>query len=190
MADGTTNGANGASDAHQYDLLPKMIPYFDRHLLYPLLNDLEDSPEVTRMKFELLKPTNMTDFVGDLDAELNGLPERPQEYVRKREEILKRREQFEEETSKIRGLLEDADVVSNLRSDKVANLNYLKEQHGVTIEMVNALYDFGQFQYNCGDYASAAELLYQFRVLVSLPNTDYFHLRHLMLLHRHNRPPN
>ena len=31
--------------------------------------------------------------------------------------------------------------------------------------MVNALYDFGNFKYSCGDYAGAADLLYQFRVL-------------------------
>lgn len=31
--------------------------------------------------------------------------------------------------------------------------------------MVDALYDFGNFQYSCGNYAAAAELLYQFRVL-------------------------
>ena len=37
--------------------------------------------------------------------------------------------------------------------------------HQVTIEMVNALYDFGNFQYSCGNYAAAADLLYQFRVL-------------------------
>ena len=35
----------------------------------------------------------------------------------------------------------------------------------VTIEMVNVLYDFGNFQYSCGNYQAAAELLYQFRVL-------------------------
>jgi translation initiation factor 3 subunit E len=31
--------------------------------------------------------------------------------------------------------------------------------------MVNVLYDFGNFQYSCGNYQAAAELLYQFRVL-------------------------
>ena len=31
--------------------------------------------------------------------------------------------------------------------------------------MVDALYDFGNFKYSCGDYAGAADLLYQFRVL-------------------------
>ncbi|KAL1839427.1 hypothetical protein VTK73DRAFT_4038 [Phialemonium thermophilum] len=31
--------------------------------------------------------------------------------------------------------------------------------------MVDALFDFGNFQYSCGNYAAAADLLYQFRVL-------------------------
>lgn len=31
--------------------------------------------------------------------------------------------------------------------------------------MVDSLYDFGQFQFRCGNYGAAADLLYQFRVL-------------------------
>ena len=31
--------------------------------------------------------------------------------------------------------------------------------------MVDVLYDFGNFQYSCGNYQAAADLLYQFRVL-------------------------
>lgn len=31
--------------------------------------------------------------------------------------------------------------------------------------MVNALYDFGQLQYSCGNYNDASDLLYRFRVL-------------------------
>jgi hypothetical protein len=178
---------NGASDAvdivEQYDLLPKMIPYLDKHLLYPLVADRsqgDDDKDNMKLRFVLLKDTNMTDYVADLDAQIKGLSEKPAEYTKKREEVLKKRDVFEEETATIRGLLEDADVVGNLRSDKVANLAYLKEQHNVTPEMVNQLYEYGQFEYSCGSYQSAGELLYQFRVLVSLPpflcqgqHTDY-----------------
>lgn len=32
--------------------------------------------------------------------------------------------------------------------------------------MVNVLYDFGQQQFSCGNYGAAADLLYQFRILV------------------------
>lgn len=35
----------------------------------------------------------------------------------------------------------------------------------VTAEMVNTLYEFGQCQYSCGSYATASDLLYQFRIL-------------------------
>lgn len=159
------DGVNGTPDAEQYDYLPKMLPYLDRHLIFPLLNDMDESSEVTKMKFELLKETNMTDYVADLDAQIRGVSDRSREYETKRERVLLKRARLEEETEKLRSLLEDQDVVNNLRSDKVANLNYLKESHGVTMEMVNALYDYGQFQYSCGVYQDAALLLYQFRVL-------------------------
>lgn len=36
----------------------------------------------------------------------------------------------------------------------------------VTVEMVNVLYEFGQQQFSCGNYNAAADLLYQFRILV------------------------
>jgi translation initiation factor 3 subunit E len=149
-----------------------LIPHLDRHLVFPLLNfeeeqfhEDEDASDILKLKYALLKETNMSDFIGDLYAQLNNLPEAPQEYSKKREEVLERRRIFEEETEKIQGLLADADVINNLRSDKNSNMNYLKENHGVTPEMVDQLYDFGQFQYACGDYGAASELLYQFRIL-------------------------
>jgi translation initiation factor 3 subunit E len=169
MADAATNGGNVAE---QYSLLPKLMPNLDRHLIYPLLNfsadeDAEQPLEQKKMLLELLKPTNMTDFVGQLYQDVHNLDDMPAEYTKKREEVIKRRDQLEEETSKISGLLDDENVVTNLRSDKVQNLQYLKDSHGVTVEMVNQLYEFGSFQYSCGVYPHAAELLYRFRVLVS-----------------------
>lgn len=32
--------------------------------------------------------------------------------------------------------------------------------------MVNVLFEFGQQQFSCGNYAAASDLLYQFRILV------------------------
>ncbi|KAK3718707.1 eukaryotic translation initiation factor 3 subunit E [Vermiconidia calcicola] len=173
MLDGAEAAAQTPQEiAKQHSILPKLIPHLDRHLVFPLLNFQEDqTPEdqdisdITQLKYALLKETNMSDFVGDLYAQLNNLPERPQEYTSKREEVLNKRQQFEDETQKIQGLLGDADVVSNLRADKVSNMAYLKETHGVTPAMVEELYTFGSFQYSCGDYTSASELLYQFRIL-------------------------
>jgi translation initiation factor 3 subunit E len=168
MATASTEGGNIAD---QYNLLPKLMPNLDRHLLYPLLNfsndeDSEQPIEQQQVLLELLKPTNMIDFVGELYKSTHGLNDVPDEYRKKREEVIAKRDQLEEATSKISDLLDDETVVSNLRSDKVQNLQYLKDNHGVTVEMVNQLYEFGQFQYSCGVYQHAAELLYRFRVLV------------------------
>ena len=179
----------------EHDLLPQLIPHLDRHLVFLLLQFLDDeeeeddegsssdaNSELIRAKFELFRHTNMTDFIGVLHSKLDKLSssdnqdkdvDRSAEYKKRREEVLKRLDQFRQDTSVITGLLQDADVVANLRSDKVANLNYLRDQHGVTVEMVDKLNEFGQFQYSCGDYGSAAELLYQFRILVCTGLVNY-----------------
>ena len=164
-----TNGGQHAADEH--NLLTKIIPHLDRHLVFPLLNDMDPSRDIDKLKFELLKHTNMTDFVGDLEMELKGLSERPAEYDKRREEVLKTRQKYTEDTEKLTTLLESEEVVNNLRSDKVANLAYLKDNHGVTPEMVTALYDYGGFLYSCGAYGESAELLYKYRVLVRSPSS-------------------
>ncbi|WEW55163.1 eukaryotic translation initiation factor 3 subunit E [Emydomyces testavorans] len=156
----------------EYDLLPKLIPYLDRHLVFPLLEfassqeeNQEAIDEITKSKYELLKQTNMTDYVANLWQEINDSETIPEEFLRKREEVVQKLQHNVEESSKITELLQDDNVVGNLRSDKVANLKFLEEQHGVTVDMVNILYEYGRFQYSCGSYGNAAELLYQFRVL-------------------------
>lgn len=168
----STNGSSSQAHGKESSLLPKLIPNLDRHLVFPLLNFLEqETPEdedishITRLKYALLKDTNMVDFVADLDVELNNLSERPKEFNKKREDVMSQKQKYEEDTEKIQGLLADSEVVNNLRSDKTANLNYLKENHEVTQEMVDELYEYGQFAYAMGDYGLAAELLYQYRIL-------------------------
>ena len=34
------------------------------------------------------------------------------------------------------------------------------------MEMVNAIYDYGKCQYQCGNYSGASDLLYHYRILV------------------------
>lgn len=161
---------NTGKELQQNSLLPQLIPHLDRHLIFPLLEflsgqDGDDTVTVTRTKYELLRTTNMTDYVASLWQEINDSDEMPTEFINKREEVLQRLSIYTDETSQIDELLSDDSVVSNLRSDKVANLKFLESNHGVTVEMVNMLYDYGRFQYNCGSYANAAHLLDQFRIL-------------------------
>ncbi|KAI9731974.1 MAG: eukaryotic translation initiation factor 3 subunit E [Cirrosporium novae-zelandiae] len=156
--------------AKEYDLLPQLIPYLDRHLVFPLLEfasqqESEDADVILKAKYELLKQTNMTDYVANLWKDIHDTDETPEEFTNKREEVLHKLQVYMEESSKITELLQDDNVVGSLRSDKLANLKFLEEQHGITIDMVNVLYDYGRFQYDCGSYGDASDLLYQFRVL-------------------------
>lgn len=127
--------------AQENDLLPKLITYLDRHLIYPLLNfrsgeneeqEVEDDADLKKAKYELLKPTNMTDFVAVLYTELNGLQEPPAEFTAKKKEVLAKLEEHEAKNELIQDLLSRDDVVTSLRSDKVANFEYLKKEHNVS----------------------------------------------------------
>ncbi|OAA73561.1 eukaryotic translation initiation factor 3 subunit 6 [Cordyceps fumosorosea ARSEF 2679] len=156
-------------------IMPKLAPHLSRHLLFPLIQfegdkadekgDTEAFNRILAGKIALLEDTNMTDYVANMYCELHGVEEPPAEYVRKREAVVAQLQKYEQATATIADLLTQDDVVNGLRSDKVANLEFLKNQHGVTLEMVDALYDFGQFQFRCGQYGPAADMLYQFRVL-------------------------
>lgn len=49
--------------------------------------------------------------------------------------------------------------------DKERNLEWLKADHGLTLDQVNALYHYGQYQYTYGDYSGASSYLYHFLIL-------------------------
>src|ERR1700734_3093587 len=101
-----TNGGSAPDIVEQYDLLPKMIPYLDRHLVYPLVADRADTLENKKLRFELLKTTNMVDYIAELDKEIRNLKEKPSEYEPKRKEVFAKIETYEEETETLRSLLE------------------------------------------------------------------------------------
>lgn len=129
----------------EYDLLPTLVTKLDRHLIFPLLEfrrgqlenedgvskDEAKSRELLKATYELLNKTNMTDYVANLYCDLEGLQDPPKEFADKRQKVIDTLENYEETTGKIQELLGREDVVTNLRSDKVANLEFLKKDHDV-----------------------------------------------------------
>lgn len=137
---------NGGSNVAEYDLMLKLVQHLDRHMIFPLLEfnagqlvdeetgDVKDEAkarEITQAKYALLKKTNMTDYVANLYCELEGLKEPPAEFADSKQKVFAQLQKLEQETSPLIELLERDDVVNNLRSDKVANLEYLKKEHEV-----------------------------------------------------------
>jgi len=87
--------------------------------------------DLIQAKYDLLKPTNMTDYIAALWKEIHDSDEVPEEFLQKREQVLSTLQSLEEESQKVLSVLEDPEVLSALRQDKAQNLQYLKENHGV-----------------------------------------------------------
>ncbi|KAG2227667.1 hypothetical protein INT45_004709 [Circinella minor] len=156
--------------AAEYDLTKDMIPFLDRHLVFPLLEFLEVKElyavdDLLQAKYALFRNSNMADFILDLHKKINNTDETPKEIADKRQQVLAKMEQLQAQVQKVMEVLEKPEVISVLRQDKVQNLQTLKENYNFTEETIDILYEFGQFEFDCGSYGGAADMLYHFRVL-------------------------
>lgn len=66
----------------EYDLTKTIIPYLDRHLVFPLLTHLRESgffpkEDVCKAQYELARGTNMVDFAVGLFEDLHPGKEPP-----------------------------------------------------------------------------------------------------------------
>ena len=124
----------------KYDLTQKLVPFLDRHLIFPLLEflsqeDMYPTKDLTQAKYDLMKPTNMMDYTAGLWKEIHDTDDVLQEFVDKREQVLAALHKLEGESQKVLSLLEDQEVIASLRQDKTQNLQYLKEHHGVSLPL-------------------------------------------------------
>ncbi|KAK4700623.1 translation initiation factor 3 subunit E, partial [Phenoliferia sp. Uapishka_3] len=155
------------------DTLANVLPNLDRHLVLPLLDFLESRgtyshEEVLQAKYDLLKPTNMVTFVLGLKREIDGTSEDaevPEEFRKREQTVVATLNELQAQAQTVMDVISNPEVVAALRQDKLHNLAYLKDTHGVTLEQIELLYRFGQFQYSIGHYSGASDYLYHFRVL-------------------------
>ncbi|KAI0464651.1 hypothetical protein LJB42_002271 [Komagataella kurtzmanii] len=150
--------------AKKFDLTSKIIPFLDRHLIYPLIENLDltyDEKTIKELSYNLLRDTYMNKFINDLNPD----KEISQDVLKKQKEIEAKSEVLEAETKETLNLLSKKEVQEQLKSDKNHNRRYLESQHGITEDKIHALYEYGQIQYNKGDYVMASDLLANFRIL-------------------------
>ncbi|KAG5440068.1 hypothetical protein PCK2_000580, partial [Pneumocystis canis] len=161
-------------DSLPYDLVPRMVPYLDKHLIFPLLeflqqNKIYEKNVILQAKYDLLLETYMTDYIINLSQEMsliNPSFKNTIEFDKKKQEEMEEFNNLNKESQKVLEVLENLEIITALKQDKAHNLQFLKETHGINIDMINSLYKLGKFQYNAGNYTSAVDLLYHFRVLV------------------------
>lgn len=165
----TLQPAEASAIARQYDLTETMMPFLDRHLIFHLTDflsskELYDEQNLTELKYNLLKDTNMVDYVQNLWQQLHPDADAPAEFAQRKETLLDQMAKLETSLGKFFEVLENPEVQDNLKQDKVQNMKMLNS-YNVTSEDINNLYHYGQLKYSCGEYQTASNMLDQFRIL-------------------------
>lgn len=161
----------------QYDLTNRIGQYMDRHMIFPLLeflshHEIYSSDELVQAHYDLLSETNMVDYANEIYRQIHNIDTCSPVYEERRTQVLARLEELGEESAEIMSIIQDPDVVKQLKQDKLQNIQFLKENHNFKPEMLQNLYNFAKFQYNCGNYSGAAEMLYHFRILSTDENMN------------------
>eukprot|EP00744_Colponema_vietnamica_P000908 GILI01001566.1.p1 GENE.GILI01001566.1~~GILI01001566.1.p1 ORF type:complete len:448 (+),score=176.44 GILI01001566.1:89-1432(+) len=156
--------------AKNYDLTRTISQYLDRHLVAPLLEhfqtiELYSKDEILKAKIDLISNTCMLDFATDLYKELHNTDTVPAELKQRRDKVVADLQRYKREMSEILKVIDNDELVKQLRAEKLFNLSYLAENFQITPEMVDSLYHYARFQFDCGNYLGAAECLYNFRAL-------------------------
>ncbi|KAJ6864371.1 eukaryotic translation initiation factor 3 subunit E-like [Populus alba x Populus x berolinensis] len=153
-----------------YDLTLRIAPNLDRHLVFPLLEFLQESQlypdeQILKAKIELLNKTNMVDYAMDIHKSLYRTEEVPQDMIDRRAEVVARLKALEEAAAPLVEFLQNASAMQELRADKQYNLQMLHDRYQIGQEQIEALYQYAKFQFECGNYSGAADYLYQYRGL-------------------------
>merc|ERR1711992_154711 len=167
-----------------WDLTPKMAPFLDRHLVFPLLEFLSvkgiyDETDLLRAKLDLLSHTNMVDFIMDVHKSLYPDQEVPSNLKEKRTVVVEKFKKLQTDTEPILKIFVDPEVMRQIQNtrDSKQLLEYLIKHHNFKMEMIDTCHNFAKFQFECGNYSGAAEYLYSHRILVQ--PTDQIYLNGL-----------
>ncbi|XP_047323234.1 eukaryotic translation initiation factor 3 subunit E-like [Impatiens glandulifera] len=152
------------------DLTARIAPNLDRHLVFPLLEFLQElqiypDEDILKAKIALLNNTNMVDYAMDIHKSLYHTEEVPQGMIERRVEVVGRLKALEEAAAPLITFLQNPNSVQELRSDQNHNIQLLNDKYQIGPNQIEALYQYAKFQFECGNYSGAADYLFQYRAL-------------------------
>lgn len=153
-----------------YDLTAKIVPFLDRHFVIPILVFLNEtgkyrSEQVMKAQVDLLAQTNMVDYAIDLSKEMSGTDDEPSYLVERRDEVLEEMNDMQQRVSPLLELIDDENKYQEMKKLKV--VSEIIAAFELAPDAMDTLFMYSKFQYNCGNYTMAAELLKHYRVLTA-----------------------
>ncbi|PIK48187.1 putative eukaryotic translation initiation factor 3 subunit E-B isoform X2 [Apostichopus japonicus] len=107
------------------------------------------------------------DFAMDVFRQLYPNQEVPKTLRDKRSSVVTQLKQLQSETEPIIKIFEDQTVVEQIESTRDGRdlFQFLEKEHNFKLKMLDTLYAYAKFQYECGNYTGATEYLSFHRVL-------------------------
>lgn len=169
-----------------FDLTRKMSEFLDRHHVILLLDFLIQHPgvegsynkeDVVKAKIELLSNTGMVDYAMETYVDLYGT-DAPAELETRRDQVILVLHALEEQASPLLSIIRDDELMQELTETNSFNMEYLHTHHGVSPDVLDAVYELGKFRFDCGSYDDTAALMQAYRILVNgnNPEREFFAL--------------
>jgi len=156
-----------------WDLTTTLSPYLDLHMMFPLLEFVDDlickqilpyeSSDVATARLSLLHPTNMVDYAMDIYKELHDVDDPPTEMEEMKAKIFEELERLRSGCKTFDALCCDENKIrTKLTKGGQWNVEYLtsnKKEYNVDMKTIETYRQLGKFNYDCGDYSSANKML-------------------------------
>ena len=169
---------SGQTPDAKYDLTQELAPFMDVHFMFALLDFLVSkkiyaSAEILQAKLALLKPTKMVDFALEVAQSL-GDSSAKSALESRRAVVLEELNTLKASCSPMLDLLDKEEaLLKQLHATKILTPGYLAERHGITMESLEAFFQYAKFQYECGNYQDALVYLSYYSAIVPTSTPPY-----------------
>jgi len=165
-----------------WDLTSRVSPYLDLHMMFPLLEYVDslindgmipyEAPDVAAARLSLLRPTHMVDYAMDIYRELHGADAViPEEMEVQKAVVFEKLEELREGCAALEALMHDLDQRTKLVKEGQWNMEGIcaMTSLNITLEVVETYRQLAKFNFDCGDYQSARNMLENLITLYASP---------------------
>jgi len=160
----------------EYSLTHSLTPFLERHLVLPLIEfnsslQTYNENDLKAAKLDLLNKTHMVDFASETHAQL--YPDASlQPFNDKRADVLVEMRKLKADFAPILAIVSREEVQTEVQESRDHNrlMQYLEQDHQFNPEMLEILFKWAKFLYECGDYSKCSDYMFFYRQLV--PTTD------------------